>query len=71
MWFTAYTLQSCLYACTAYNAGNHTDKPCKGISLAQDMSNKVNINGGANCWLKSEVDEAHLSDSDLVTLAWL
>ncbi|KAL1593809.1 hypothetical protein SLS60_010541 [Paraconiothyrium brasiliense] len=71
MWFTAYTLQACIDACSSYNVGNKTNTPCKGVALAEDLSHQYNVNGGANCWLKLGVEKDGFSKSPTVTLAWL
>ncbi|KAF2448904.1 hypothetical protein P171DRAFT_428895 [Karstenula rhodostoma CBS 690.94] len=71
MWFTAYTLQACVDACSTYNDANMTTTPCKGVALALDMRQQYYENGGANCWLKSAADEDKLYDKKTTTFAWL
>lgn len=71
MWFTAYTLQACVDACSTYNVANKTTTPCKGVALALDLSQQYYINGAANCWLKSEANEDSFSEKKTNTFAWL
>lgn len=71
MWFTAYTVQACVDACSTYNAANITNAPCKGVTMASDLSRQYYINGAANCWLKSEANEEGSSGKTNNSFMWL
>ena len=42
-----------------------------GVSLGEDLQHQAVVNNGANCWLKTEVDESSTSDAEFVSVAWL
>lgn len=71
MWFTAYTWQACIDGCTSFNRRNATEVKCRGVALGEDLQHQAVVNNGANCWLKTEVDEGGLGDAEFVSVAWV
>lgn len=71
VWFTAYTLQACIDGCTAFNRGGQTDVKCRGVALGEDLSHQAVVNAGANCWLKTKMNQSAFTDSQTNTVAWL
>jgi hypothetical protein len=51
----AYTLQQCVDACSEMNNLASARNACKGVVMAEDLSNRYLKGNRANCWLKSKV----------------
>jgi hypothetical protein len=55
MGIVAYTLQTCIDACSTMNQLQGSTK-CKAVIIGTNMSKDYNHNKGATCWLKSTAE---------------